>query len=114
MHMSIWRGRGILIAFIAFGCLLVTELLTRTCFHDNTYYQQNGWPKLVGFLIAGGLVWCLLPRRESDVSTPTGFQNPAATNSVLFSEQDQLFFVSVRYWPLILCALGVIFYFVRG
>jgi len=40
--MIIWRGRGILVALIAFGCLLLTEVITRVSFHSDSYYQQNG------------------------------------------------------------------------
>jgi len=110
--MIVWRGRGILIVLIAFGCLLVAELLTRAGFHDDTYYQQHGWPKLVGFLVAACVIWCMLPRRESEVSAGPGFQSGTTRESVL-REQDRLFFVPARYWPAILCVLGVVFYFVR-
>jgi hypothetical protein len=110
--MIIWRGRGILVAVIAFGCLLVTELFTRAYFHDETYYQQHGWPKLGGFLVAAGLVWLLLPRHETDILTSAESIPKQATGSIM-KEQDQLFFISVRFWPPILCALGVVFYFVR-
>jgi hypothetical protein len=106
--MIIWRGRGILVAVITFGCLLVTELLTRSVLHDNTYYQQHGWPKLAGFLVAAGLVWWL-SQHEGDDST--GVQN--ASRESFFREQNTLFLIPVRYWPRILCILGVVFYFVR-
>jgi hypothetical protein len=108
IHMIIWRGRGILIAIIIFGCLLATELLTRSFLHDNTYYQQHGWPKFAGFLIAAGLVWWLA-RREAEDST--GVHN--ATRESFFRERDTLFLISARYWPRILCVLGIVFYFVR-
>jgi hypothetical protein len=108
----VWRGRGILVAAIAFGFLLTTEVLTRVFFHDHTYYQQHGWPKLVGFLAAACLVWFLLPSRRSDVSSGEGFQNPRTTQSVL-KERDELLHISAKYWPAILCALGIVFYFIR-
>jgi hypothetical protein len=106
--MIIWRRRGILVAIITFACLVVTELLTRFFLHDNAYYQQHGWPRLTGFLIATGFVW-LLSRRERDDST--GVQT--ATRESFFREQDTLFLISVRYWPRILCVLGIVFCFVR-
>jgi hypothetical protein len=101
IHMIIWQGRGIFVAIITFGCLLVTELLTRSLLHDNRYYQQHGWPKLAGFLIAAGLVWWLSRREADDCAGP---QNP--TRQSFFRERDTLFLISVRYWPLILCVLG--------
>ena len=106
--MIVWRGRGILVAIITFGCLLLTELLTRFFFHDNTYYQQQGWPKLAGFLVAAGLVYWLSSREGDD---PTGVQD--GKRESLLREQDTLFHISVKYWPRILCVLGVVFYFIK-
>jgi hypothetical protein len=107
--MIIWRGRGVLVAIITFGCLLVTELLTRSFYHDNTYYQQHGWPKLAAFLVAAILVWGL-SRREGDDS---GGVQPAVREPLL-REQDTLFLISVRYWPRIPFVLAFVFYFVRS
>jgi hypothetical protein len=101
--MIVWRGRGILVAIITFGCLLLTELLTRFFFHDNAYYQRQGWPKLVGFLVAASLVYWLSPREGAQDGKRESF----------FREQDTLFHISVKYWPPILCVLGVVFYFIR-
>jgi hypothetical protein len=106
--MIVWRGRGILVAAITLGCLVATELLTRLFLHDNAYYQQHGWPKLVGFLIAAGLIWWLSEREGDD---PNGVHS-AGTEPFL-RQQDTLFHISVRYWPRILCVLGIVFYFVR-
>jgi hypothetical protein len=107
--MIVWRGRGFLVAIITFGCLLVTELLTRSFYHDNTYYQRNGWPKLAAFLVAAILVWRLSRRERRD---SVGVQ--PVTGEPLLREQDSLFFISVRYWPRILCVLAFVFYFVRS
>jgi hypothetical protein len=107
--MIVWRGRGVLVAVITFGCLLITELATRYFCHDNTYYQHHGWPKLAAFLIAAILVWGL-SQREADLFTVSqhGGKEP------LLREQDTLFLISVRYWPWVLCVLAFVFYFVRS
>jgi len=107
--MIIWRGRGWLVAIVTFGCLFATELLTRSFYHDNTNYQQQGWPKLAAFLVAAIIVWAL-SRRERDDSV--GVQTE--TREPLLREQDTLFFISVRYWPCVLCVLSLVFYFVRS
>ena len=99
--MIVWRGRGILVAIITFVCLLITELLTRFFFRNNTYYQQHRWPKLSGFLVAA--------RRIGD--DPRGIRD--LTREPRLRERDTLFHIAVRYWPPILCVLGIIFYFVR-
>jgi hypothetical protein len=107
--MIIWRGRGFLVGIIAFGCLLIIELLAY--FHDNTYYQKHAWPMIAGLLVAASFIW-LLRRRYSQAFTEGGIQNHETRKSVL-REQDELFFISVRYWPLILCVLGVFCFFVQ-
>src|SRR5271156_6140464 len=99
--MIVWRGRGIFVAIMTFVCLLVTEMLTRFFFHNNSYYQKHGWPKLAGFLFAAVLVWLLSRRKEDD---SLGIQD--LTSESLFREQDTLFHISVRHWPPILCVLG--------
>jgi hypothetical protein len=109
--MVIRRGRGVLVAVIAFGCLIATEFFTRGWFHDDTYYQQHGWPKLLGFLIAAVIVWLLLGRRSEEHA---GTVVQATSNAAVLRREDQLFFISVQHWPLILCLLGAVFYFVRG
>lgn len=95
-------------AVLTFGCLVVTELLTRFFLHDNAYYQQHGWPKLVGFLVSAGLIWRL---SQSEGDEVTGVHN--AIKEPFLREQDTLFFIPTKYWPLILCGIGVVFYFVR-
>jgi hypothetical protein len=107
--MIIWRGRGVLVAIITFGCLLATELLTRFFYYDNTYYQRHGWPKLAVFLLAASLVWGL-SRREGDDSADL----QAVTSEPVLREQDTLFLISAKYWPRILCVLAFVFYFVRS
>jgi hypothetical protein len=105
--MIVWKGRGFLIAGIAFGCLLVSELLTRTLVHSENYYQDHPLPKAAAFLVAAAVVWLLSrPREEAAVALP--FQQET---SVLRSF-DSLFFVPTRYWPAILCGLGVVVFFI--
>ncbi len=106
--MIVWRGRGILVAIITFGSLVLTELLIRFFFHDNTYYQHQGWPKLAGFLVAAILVYWLSPRGGNDSASAENTEKER-----LFRVQDTLFHIPVKYWPRILCVLGVVFYFVR-
>lgn len=127
--MIIFRGRGIVVAGIAVACLLAAEVYTRARFHDDNYYQQHGWPKLAAFALAALVTWWLSPQPgtspqalqspETGISTPSLMNTPTAPERSsfrvgFFRPQDSLFFVPVRFWPLILCALGVLFYLVPG
>jgi len=107
--MIVWRGRGGLVAIITFGCLLATELLTRSFYHDKTYYQQHGWPKLAAFIVAAFIVWVLSRQEGEESAMVTG-----VAKGPFLRERDTLFFLSVKYWPRILCVLAFVFYFVRS
>src|SRR5215469_13358854 len=65
--MIVWHGRGAIVAAVAFGCLLVSELICRAYFHDDKYYQQHGWPKLAAFLVAAGVGWLLQRDEHAEV-----------------------------------------------
>lgn len=108
--MIIWHGRGFLIAIVGFGCLVVMELFTRAWFHDDTYYQKHGWPMLVAFLVAAGLIRLLAPSGVTEVCPESSQDSPAKTS--VLRDQDRLFFISARHWPLILGTLGVVCYIV--
>ena len=108
--MIVWHGRGIVVAAVAFGSLLASELACGAYFHDDQYYQHHGWPKLAAFLASSAVVWLLQRSRQSEAFEAA---NRQPVREPILRARDRLFFVSVSFWPLILCGLGVIFYFVR-
>lgn len=93
---------------VAFGCLLLTEYSTRKIFHDNTYYQVHGWPKLAGMWVAAGVVQALIPRPQV-----RSFLDQEAGKQGALPSKDTFFFIPLRYWPPIMIFLGVAFYFLR-
>jgi hypothetical protein len=105
-----------LVGLIAFLSLLAVDFLTWARFHDHHYYEKHGWPKLLGFVIAGLIVWRLGPRglsmEERTYLTPATVA--AANVRTIFREADSFFFVPVRYWPWILCSIGMIFFVASG
>ena len=109
--MIIWRGRGGVIILIAFGCVLLAELFTRSAFTDPNYYQNHGWPKLIAFWVAAGIVFAL--RSWLGVGQKRTLIDKATGQEINLSSEGALFFISARYWPAILAACGLIFLFVR-
>jgi hypothetical protein len=106
--MFIW-GRGGVIPLITFGCALVTEFSTRTAFGDVSYYLTHGWPMLVALWAAAGLVyalrsWLRVGQERAIIDKKTGQQ-------VKISLEAEFFFVPARYWPVVLMALGLVFFF---
>jgi hypothetical protein len=108
--MIIWRGRGIFIALIAFVCLILVELGTEAIFRDDTYYQEYGWPRLVGFGVAAALVYLL--RGWFGVGQERTLIDKETSQEVQVDMESSLLFVPARYWPFILLILGVVFTFV--
>jgi hypothetical protein len=99
------------VALIAFGCLVLSELLTRSMFGDERYYQTHGWPKLAGLWVAAGLVYLLRSwfgsgKSRTLIDKETG-------KEITLSSESALLFIPGRLWPPILLALGVVFFFVR-
>jgi hypothetical protein len=44
------------VATVGFGCLILTEVMTRAAF-DEKYCQTHGWPKHAGFCVAAALIY---------------------------------------------------------
>jgi hypothetical protein len=114
MAMLVWNGWGFLVAVIGFACLLVTQIVVNSAMQNDEYYQNNGWPKLVGFVVAAIIVWPVgralnrkgLDRELIDVNT--------GERVVLSSGGgNSLFFIPMEYWAAIFVVLGVIFLFVN-
>jgi len=98
-------GRGYLVPLIAFGCSLAMEILVRAIFHDQRYYQTHGWPILIAMFSAAVIVH-FFARGASDRRE----LRDVATGELVTVEYNHRFlFVHIRYWPAILCALGVLF-----
>ena len=108
--MIIWRGKGILIAIALAACLLLSDALTAHFFSDSKYYATHGWPKLLGFWVAAAILWALSYRRKPDESIGVEEQEPKYP---FLEDEDSLFFIPARFWPIIFGVLGIIFYFVN-
>jgi hypothetical protein len=105
--MFIW-GRGGVIPLIAFGCALLTDFSTRTAFGDVTYYQTH-WMADAGCSLGAGFVYALRPwfrvgQQRTIIDKKTGQQRK-------ISLEAEFFFVPARYWPVVLMALGLVFFF---
>jgi hypothetical protein len=125
--LKIFRNRrGELIPLITIVCLGTIELSTRQIFRDNDYYQREHWPIPLGFLLSAMVIWMLTQRSppalaiqpqdwliSSSSDRVQGAMNPEPSGEKwkLFRERDSYFFVPVRFWPWVLCGLGILFYF---
>ena len=98
-------GRGYLVSIIAFGCSLAMEVIVRAAFHDNRYYQTHGWPILVAFLISALLIQLC----SKGTSEQRELRDVSTGELVTVHYNHRFLFIHIRYWPPLLCALGVLF-----
>lgn len=104
------RGRGGIIAVIAFVCMALADLLTASYYHNADFYTRNGWPKLAACWLAAAIVWLLLPHRSEEV---LGASGRTEVKSSIFRDSDSLFWIPAKHWPLLLFAIGCLLGLVR-
>lgn len=110
-HMIIWKGKGFIIALVAFFSLLVTELSVEYLFSNEQYYQEHGWPKLFGFWLTAIITYALSltflkTHKRLVVDQKTG-------EKITLSNSPTLFFIDIKYLPIVFFVLGVVFFFIR-
>ncbi len=108
-EMIIWSGMGYLVLILGFGSLLMTEVVLESIFADETYYQAHGWPKLLGFVIAGILVWFL--GNFLNTADSKKIRDPETGKKMIVRGDHTLFFIPMEYWGPIFLILGFIFLF---
>ncbi len=92
MFIIIWRGLGILVIAIVMASLVLTEYVVNTLSHDVSYYHAHGWPKLMSFWLASGLIYLMGRLRKG--------------------HGDALFFLPMGFWTAAMLFLGICFAFV--
>lgn len=109
--MIVWRGKGFVLAMVAFFSLLVTEWTIEYLSADERYYQEHGWPKLVGFwlasVIAYALILTVLKTQERLVV------DQKTREKIKLSTSPTLFFIDIKYLPVIFFVLGIVFFFIH-
>jgi hypothetical protein len=86
--MIIWRGAGVFIVLIVFGCSFLANLISNSVL-EPTYYDQHKWP------FAVSLVRVVIDKQ-------TGKE------MVLSPSRPALFFIPVLYWGPILFVLAIV------
>jgi hypothetical protein len=110
--MIIWSGLGILIGLVTFACLWVTQLGVNAAMQDQRFYQDHGWPKLLGLWIAAAVSWPI--GRAMNRGTEQQVVDPETGRTVIIRTVGghSLFFVPVQHWWVACLLLGVVSVFV--
>lgn len=111
--MIIWSGWGFLVGVIGFACFLLTEIAVEAALQDDQFYQDHGWPKLVGFVVAAAII-CPLGRafnRNEPAREPLDPGRGACMERPSRREHS-LFFIPMEFWAVLFVVIGVMFLFV--
>ena len=110
-RMIIWSGLGFLVAVIGFASLILTEFVSEKVTGDDQFYQEHGWVILVGMLLAAGLTYglhrLLLQKGRVVIDKETG-------QEIVLRSSHSLFFIPVKWWPVVFIGLGVVIAIVRS
>jgi len=109
--MLIWRGRGILVLFIAVLGIVVAHFLL-------VFPSSHGWMGLtpqkvppfavgIGLLIAAPCNF-YFARYLDDPSKHQVLVDPRTNQTYLFRDRSSFMFIPVRYWTYVMAVLGVL------
>ena len=104
--MIIWRGTGVLIVLIVFGCSFLANLICNSVL-GPTYFDQHKWPFAVSLVVSAiiCLVWGLYLKKRPDrvvIDKQTGKE------MLLGPSRPALFFIPVFYWGPILFVVAIV------
>lgn len=105
--MLIWSRWGILAAVIPFVCMLVVEMVVNRIFGFG-YFDSNRWPRVLGMWLGAAGVYVVNSYLKKTQKGVVMIEKETGREVVLKSK-DSLFFIDIKYWPLILIGLGFIF-----
>jgi hypothetical protein len=104
--MIVWRGLGILVAVVAGGALVLTQLVFDAALGQDAYSRNSGWLAPLALLLAAAVIWPLgtyLNNRGARV-----YIDKATGREVVMRPNHSLFFVRMEYWAPILAVIAVV------
>ena len=109
--MIVWKGWGVVVIAIAFGCLLVAQLLANE-FGGEGLYKESGLIKSAAMVVAAGLTYVFHSLVEARNTGRTVVDKETGEELHLGKKEHSLFFIPVSYWPYVLLAAAVGVYFI--
>ena len=102
--MVIWTGFGIVVPVIALATLVMVQLGIDGIMGDN-YYTTHGWPKLLGCVLTGIVMYPIgyLMNRPKEKVVGEHFDQ----QTIVVKPNHTFFFVPVQYWSVIIIAFGI-------
>ncbi len=107
--MIFWRGYGILVAVLAFVCLIGGRMAAESMWGTPLPVDKRKLSELIGMLVAAAVVYGLHLALQKAAAPRTLIDKETGKEVVLVVKHD-LFFVPVKYWPYVLMGFGVLFF----
>jgi len=107
--MIIFSGLGFLVPIIGFGTLILVQYFAGQITGNEEYYQKNEWVRVLGIVLAALLIYILdqlLHRKVKRLSDAEDVEE------ILKSKTHSLFFIPLKWWPLIIIVLGAYLLFI--
>ena len=105
-----WRGFGFLIAILIFVGYSIGRIGAEKIWGSPLSETYRPGAELVGMLIAAALVYLLHAAIRAN-ETPRTVIDKATGQEIELRAKHDLFFVPIKFWPYILCVLGICFFF---
>jgi hypothetical protein len=102
--MVVWRGSGILVAFIIVIVFLLTQFITSSITNDPTFFKTHNWLTCAALVIAGVIcffVGRLVNKKHEVYDEETG-------ETKIVKDNNSFFFIRVENWCFILVGLGIV------
>ena len=110
--MIFWRGYGIFVLVLTVVGYLAARFVAERYWGTPLPSDVRPGAELVGMFFAAGLVFAFHLALERS-SKPRAVIDKETGKEFLLKAKHDLFFIPVRFWPYVLAAFGVLFYFQR-
>ena len=104
----IWRGWGILVVIIVFVCSMCMNMAMLSL-RGKGYWEAHAWPFACALIIAAALIF-LLDRYCFNTPART-LVDEATGQRVAFKARHDFFFIPMKWWSVILCAIAALLLF---
>lgn len=103
--MFIWSGFGFLVPLILIINTVLLQFFINNIFNNPSFYQQHIWPHSLTLCITGIFCYilsCFFKRKKKVyIDTET-------KENVILTKKHGFFFIDIKYWAIILPAIGII------
>jgi hypothetical protein len=109
--MLVWRGAGILAAFVAAFGAIAAQIVFISISGDDHFVRNHWWAYFIVGLSAALAVWGF--SRYLDRDKGRVVIDKASGKEILLKKKHDIFFIPVRFWPYIIVGFTVLLYFAQ-